>query len=104
VAVHVETLTSGWDSSHGTVFGLDDLLVEQLTELAQAHDRVQNMLQEAEAGTASDGENEQAWDEAANDAPQVETRETLLEAVGGGVAAVGQRPERRCRRQEPYGR
>ena len=39
----------------------------------------------------------------ANEAAQVETPATLVEAVRGGVAPVGQRPERRCRRVEPYG-
>ena len=36
VVVHVETLTHGWDSTRGTVCELEETLVEQLTELAQA--------------------------------------------------------------------
>ena len=45
-----------------------------------------------------------AWEQAANDAPHVETRETLREAVREGGPPVGQRPGRQCRRVEPYGR
>ena len=51
-------------------------------------------------GEAADG----AWEQAANDAPHVETRETLLEAGREGGAPVTRRPERKCRRVEPYGR
>jgi hypothetical protein len=52
----------------------------------------------------ADGEAAGAWEQAANDAPHVETRETLLKAVREGGPPAGQRPVRQCRRVEPYGR
>ena len=55
---------------------------------------------EAGHGTAGGG----VWEQAANDAPHAETRMTLLEAVREGGLPPGRRPERQCRRIEPYGR
>jgi predicted transcriptional regulator len=109
VVVRVETLAPGWDSTHGTVFELGDELVEELEELAQAqgqaptHSQPQAQADGEEARGEPEG-NAQAWDQAANNAPQVETRETILEAVRQGIAPVASRPERSCRRAEPYGR
>ena len=60
---------------------------------------------EGEAGEGEvEGEADGAWEQAANDALHVETRETVLEAVREGGAPPGRRPELRCRRVEPYGR
>ncbi len=54
---------------------------------------------------AEEGEDQlPTWDENANNAPQQETRVTLLEAAREGVAPVGRRPERACKRTVPYGR
>ena len=65
-----------------------------------------NVADEAadEAGEAGDAAADDAWEQAGNDAPHAETRVTLLEAVREGGAPPGRRPERRCRRVEPYGR
>ena len=118
IFVREETLSRGWDSSRGTVFELSDELVEQLTEVAHAWGRapVRALPAELAAGDAASDAADDAddaggaaaddgqWEQAVNDAPHVETRETLLGAVREGAAPVTRRPERRCRRAEPYGR
>ena len=113
IVVREETLLRGWDCSRGTVFELSDELVEQLTEVAHAWGRVPTRTLRAEPepdqgeqqneagdGTAGGG----VWEQEANDAPHAETRMTLLEAVREGGLPPGRRPERQCRRIEPYGR
>ena len=50
-----------------------------------------------------EGDDDQ-WDRLTNEAPQVANQMTVLEGVREGAAPVGVRPERRCRRIEPYGR
>ena len=102
VVVHVETLTHGWDSTRGTVFELEETLVEQLTELAHAQGH--RPTRTPAVAVTNEAEGEEGWDQAANQVRQVETRETLVEAVRTGVAPVGRRPERQCRRVEAYGR
>ena len=99
IVVRVETLTSGWDSTLGTVFEFEETLIEQLTELAQAqgqgptHMRPQVEPNANEVGEAAVDSplGDEDWDQTANASPQVET---LLEAVRGGVAPVRQRIER----------
>ena len=108
--VQVETLTSGWDAVRGTVFELEDELVEQLTELAQERPHgalraVEVQEGEHETAEAADGEGEDAaltWVEAANEAdPAPVGGLMLLTEVQEGVAPVARRPQR-ARRSEPY--